>query len=106
MDGWAKGKVDSLAGMPLELTEGAEISSREAATMILRLKEIADEIQAGNVTGLVMLAAGPGAVRDCFVIGDGCDVYRVIGGLEVLKRDVMRCHAESRVEYQPISGED
>jgi hypothetical protein len=68
--------------------------------MLGMLSAVMSHIRTGDVRALVLLTVdADGGVRDAYTFGGACNRFAVLGGLEVLKRDMMRTEIESRVEY-------
>lgn len=55
----------------------------------------------------IIVELDDGNFMDCYpVIDDECNRYSMLGAIEVLKRDYMRTHIESRIQYVEQDDED
>ena len=71
-----------------------------------QLRDFVAAVLDGRVKQYALLAELDSGVADQFVVlEEGADMLRMLGALEVLKRDYMRCHIESRINYVEDDGD-
>ncbi len=74
-------------------------------------EQVAPLVQAiieGRVKQMCLIVEmADGCFMDCYpILDDGCNRFAMVGAIEVLKRDYMRTHIQSRVNYVEQDEED
>lgn len=85
-----------------------DLLSEDAGAMPEQVKDLVNALIEGRVKQLALIMEmTDNTIIDCFqIIEPDASRFAMVGAMEILKRDYLRCQVQSRMEYQEKTDEE